>query len=143
MGESRDYYNYVGFGITHLYTSLMLRAVTTASCVAEALDLPLHPWEDIHETGGLYLEDAATGGKGRAARHGSYHPCSNVFRTWYCRKRMRSRGGGIARLKSTSQALDRARRVYASLLERHGGTNDRVAIVSHGGFYHLFAASDL
>ncbi len=29
----------------------------------------------------------------------------------------------------------RAQKVLETLLERHGNTNDRVAIVSHGGFY--------
>jgi 2,3-bisphosphoglycerate-dependent phosphoglycerate mutase len=35
---------------------------------------------------------------------------------------------------------DRARLVLQQLLERHGGTEDRVAMVSHGGFFQVFTA---
>jgi 2,3-bisphosphoglycerate-dependent phosphoglycerate mutase len=34
----------------------------------------------------------------------------------------------------------RAQRFVNDLLERHGGTDDRVAVVSHGGFYNLVLA---
>ena len=39
----------------------------------------------------------------------------------------------------------RARRVLAELLRRHGGSDDRVAFVSHGGSFNSFmrAALDL
>jgi len=57
----RDAQNVAGFGLTHLYTSLMTRSVATGSVVAEALGLPLEAWEDLHEGGGIYLEDTDTG----------------------------------------------------------------------------------
>ena len=50
-----------GFGITHLYTSLMVRAVLTALPVSEALGLPLTGWTDFHEGGGIYLDDPLSG----------------------------------------------------------------------------------
>jgi 2,3-bisphosphoglycerate-dependent phosphoglycerate mutase len=34
----------------------------------------------------------------------------------------------------------RARRVIYDLIEQHGGTDDRVAVVSHGGFYNFVLA---
>ena len=48
----RDY-----FGFTHLYTSLMVRAVETASYIAGALEIPLYAWPEIHECGGIYHGD--------------------------------------------------------------------------------------
>src|SRR5512142_1382925 len=57
----RDFYNAAGFGITHLYSSLMLRAVMTGTRVARELGLPLVAWEDLHEFGGIYLDDEQTG----------------------------------------------------------------------------------
>ena len=38
------------------------------------------------------------------------------------------------------QQAQRARRFVTDLVERHGGTDDRVAVVSHGGFYNLVLA---
>ena len=63
-----DEQNLAGFGITHLYTSLMVRAVATATTVARALKLPVVAWEELHETGGIYHQDEQTGE--RAGRPG-------------------------------------------------------------------------
>ena len=60
-GQERDQHNRHGYHFTHLYTSLMLRAVQTGHKVAEALNMPLHVWECIHEWGGMYLDDPDTG----------------------------------------------------------------------------------
>ncbi|MCA9925828.1 MAG: histidine phosphatase family protein, partial [Anaerolineales bacterium] len=50
--EHRDTHNRSGFFLTHLYTSLMLRAVNTADYISRACDLPMITWEEIHEWGG-------------------------------------------------------------------------------------------
>ena len=51
-----DPQNRAGFGLTHLYCSLMSRAVATGTVVAARLALPLRAWVDWHEEGGLYLD---------------------------------------------------------------------------------------
>ena len=56
-----DSQNRGGFGLTHLYCSLMRRAAATGSEIAQALDLPLIGWADIHERGGIYLKDEDSG----------------------------------------------------------------------------------
>src|SRR5216117_1732958 len=43
-----------GFGLTHIYTSLMERAISTAAPIAQALDIPLLAWKEIHEEGGIF-----------------------------------------------------------------------------------------
>ena len=58
--RNRNAQNVGGFGITHLYTSPMIRAVATGTAIAEALDLPLFAWQDLHEAGGIYLDDPLT-----------------------------------------------------------------------------------
>ncbi len=127
-------HNSTRFGITHIYTSLMLRAVATAARVADALGLPLQAWEEIHETGGLYLEDATSGE--RVGQHGSdrayfaAHYPNLVLPDGYAHA-----GWWNRPYEEFEQVLGRAERVYAELLKRHGGTEDRVAVVSHGGFY--------
>ena len=50
-----------GFGITHLYTSLMLRAVETALRVGNCLNLRPVGSELLHESGGVYLGDETKG----------------------------------------------------------------------------------
>jgi len=138
--RDRDIQNVAGFGITHLYTSLMIRAVATGFAIAQALGLPLVAWKDFHETGGIFLADEETGepvglpGKNRAYFEAHYPdlvlPESLGGDGWWNRA-----------VETHEERPLRARRVLCDLLERHGGTADRVAVVSHGGFFnHLLRA---
>jgi hypothetical protein len=43
--------------LTHLYASPMVRAIGTGLPTARALGLPLVAWKDLHEGGGLYLQE--------------------------------------------------------------------------------------
>ena len=49
-----DYRNDNGFGLTHIYASLMVRAIDTALPTAQRLDLPLATLPTIHEYGGFF-----------------------------------------------------------------------------------------
>lgn len=131
QGEpKRDY-----FGITHLYTSLMVRSVATASYLSKALDLPLLGWPEIHECGGIYIdgenenERIGRPGKSRAffAEHFAHLqvPESVSDDGWWNNRPF----------EPNEDRQLRAKGVIQTLLERHGGTNDVVAMVSHGGFY--------
>ncbi|MCA1553433.1 MAG: histidine phosphatase family protein, partial [Chloroflexi bacterium] len=65
--------NVHGFGLTHVYASLMIRAMHTAALVARACGLPLHALADLHEAGGIYREDETSGERaGRAGQSRSY-----------------------------------------------------------------------
>lgn len=137
-----DVQNVAGFGITHLYSSLMVRAVATGTAIAKALDLPLVAWEDLHERGGIYLKDEETGerigqpGKDRAYFEAYYPdlvlPDSLGDAGWWNRP-----------FEEPEQRLIRAQRFWRDLMERHGHTDDRVAVVSHGGFYNDLLAAIL
>ena len=130
-----DFQNTAGFGITHLYTSLMIRAVTTGTIIARALGLPLVAWEDVHEWGGIYLNDEETSqrigqpGHNRAYFEAHYPdlilPHSLDDDGWWNRP-----------FEPREERPLRAARALRELLDRHGGTDDRVAVVSHGGFYN-------
>ena len=131
-----DAHNRRGFHFTHLYCSLMRRAVATGNEIAQAVDVPLRGWPDIHERGGIYLDDAASGepvglpGENRAF-FAAYYPRLRVPAT------LRAEGWWNNRSYETAEeALERARLVIEELLARHGDTDDCVAMVSHGGFYH-------
>ncbi len=132
----RDYPYRSGFGFTHLYSSLMVRALETASYLSAALHLPLVAWEDLHEVGGIFVIDDESGeyigqpGKSRselAARFpGAQLPSTLTESGWWNRPH-----------ETVELQAQRARRFLNELAERHGGTDDQVAVVSHGGFYNF------
>jgi len=141
-GHGGDIQSVAGFGITHLYSSLMVRAVATGTAIAKAFDLPLVAWEDLHEWGGIYLKDEQTGerigqaGKNRAYFEAHYPdlvlPDSLGEAGWWNRP-----------FEEPEQRLARAKRFLCDLMERHGHTDDRVAVVSHGGYYNYLLAAIL
>ena len=124
-----------GFTLTHLYSSLMLRAVTTAAYVAEATGLPLHAWPDIHEIGGLHGIAPETGevigvaGPGRpyfAAEHPYLVLPDALAETgWWNRDK-----------EHRDEYVPRAEAVWRDLLARHGG-DDCVALITHAGFFRF------
>jgi broad specificity phosphatase PhoE len=135
----RDYVNRGRFGFTHLYASPMVRALATASYLSAALNLPLVVWEDLHELGGIFFIDDETGerigqpGKNRQELAGRFPqaqlPVTLTESGWWNRAH-----------ESVELQAQRARRLVCDLLEQHGGSDDRVAVVSHGGFYNIVLA---
>lgn len=123
---------------THLYTSLMVRAVQTGHVVAERLNLPLLAWVDLHEVGGMYLQDPQSGaflprsGKGRSELQARFPrlvlPDALTDDGWWNRP-----------FEDHPERPVRAQRVWDELRRRHTG-DDHVLIITHGGFYnHLLA----
>lgn len=139
-GGDHDGQNVGGFEFSHLYCSLMLRSVATGTVLARALDLPLVAWEDLHEVGGIHVTDKSTGERiGQAGKPRSYferhHPDLILPES------LGEEGWWNRPYEDREQRPLRARRVLDELLARHGQSDDRVAVVSHGGFYnHLMQA---
>lgn len=125
------------FGITHLYTSLMIRSVQTGTALSEAMEIPLVAWPDIHETGGIFLDDEETNQPvGLPGKPRSYF--TKNFKDLVLPDTITEEGWWNRPFETREQRPIRARNVYKELLERHGGTDDCVAFVSHGAFYmHL------
>lgn len=131
--HGNDHHNRRGFGITHLYCSLMERAVQTGAAIAATTHVPLVAWEEIHETGGIFLTDPETGqhnglpGKNRAYFEAHYPdlvlPDSMNAAGWWNRS-----------FEEKPAIKLRAQTVVRQLWERHGGTDDCVAVVTHGAF---------
>jgi 2,3-bisphosphoglycerate-dependent phosphoglycerate mutase len=130
--------NRKGFGITHIYCSLMLRATETAHLIADRLDLPIYGRTDLHEWGGVYEWDVDNDqrlglpGPNRAyyAEHyprvilpADFHP-----EGWWNNRPH----------EPHTEVPARARRVLKFIRQRHLKTDDRVLLVTHGGFINLF-----
>lgn len=145
--DQADSQNRAGFGLTHIYCSLMQRAVATGTAVADRLGLPLHAWVDWHEEGGLYLdgpngERLPSPGPGRADFARDYPrlvlPDDLTDAGWWVRP---SHEPAVRPFEEQPERPLRARRVLAGLVARHPNPNDHVAVISHGGFYnHILAA---
>lgn len=130
-----------GLRITQIYTSLMVRAVATGIIVAKTLDLPLTGMLDLHEQGGIFLEDEKTGqvqrlaGKDRAWFR-QHYPALTLPETmtetgwWNFRPR-----------EEHPESRQRAARLIKTLLEQYGKTDEHVALISHGGFYNDILAT--
>jgi 2,3-bisphosphoglycerate-dependent phosphoglycerate mutase len=130
-----DPQNATGFRITHLYSSLMLRAVITGDFIAEALDLPLVGWPDLHESGGIYQRDELSGERiGLPGKNRAYFEAH--FPNLVLPEELGAEGWWNRPFEAQEDRPPRARRVLHELLERHGDTEHRVAMVSHGGFYN-------
>lgn len=139
-----DIQNRFGYGLTHIYTSLMERAVHTAAPTARALGIPFAAWEEIHESGGIFGRDGEIQNVGLPGKPRSYFEQHfpelqlsdhlNGTGWWNCRP-----------FESEEECHDRTIRFAADLLARHGDREgqpeERVAIFSHGGFFvHLMFA---
>ncbi|MBN1933602.1 MAG: histidine phosphatase family protein [Anaerolineae bacterium] len=123
------------FGITHLYTSLMIRSVQTGTAISEALGLPLVAWLDAHETGGIFLEDSQTGEKQGLPGHNRAY-FERYFPHLVLPDSLGEQGWWNRPFEDYEQRPTRAKRFVQDLLARHGGSDDRVAVVSHGAFYN-------
>jgi 2,3-bisphosphoglycerate-dependent phosphoglycerate mutase len=148
--QGYDAQNVAGFGLTHLYCSLMVRAVATGTIVARALSLPLVAWVDAHEVGGMHRA-----GEQPDERIGLPGPNRAYFEAHYPDLVLPATlgdGGWWNRPFETREERPlRAQRFWNDLLERHGDTQDHVAVISHGGFsnylmraiYHLPSEPEL
>ncbi len=134
-----DEINACGIGLTHIYTSLMARAVLTANIVAEKIDLPLAGLEDAHEGGGIYLEDEETG-----ELNGQPGKTPEELMTLSGRlilPELNPNGWWNRPFEVREERVARARRLLTTLLEQHGGTGDRIALFSHAAFFNYFLAA--
>ena len=129
--------NRYGFGLTHIYTSLMERAAFTAAPIAQALDIPLMAWKEIHEEGGIYSRGDKNNVVGLGGRPRSFF--MQNFRTITLPDDLDETGWWNRPFEAEDERQPRADQVFAELLARHkdreGQPEHRAAFVSHGGFF--------
>ncbi len=124
------------FTFDHLYTSAMYRALQTAQPIGAALGVTPEVWIDIHEHGGIYLEqpDGIIGYPGRTRTEitGEFEnyvlPESLTDQGWWRPEQGHEERGAF---------YGRAIRVAVELRQRAedpATTHERIAIVTHGTF---------
>ena len=129
-----------GLHISHLYCSLMRRSIETGLYIARELDLPLIAHEDIHERGGIYLNDPQTnenrGLPGPNREHFRRH-----FPNLILPESLGAEGWWNRPYEQREMAVTRAEAVLDWLLDTHDQSDDQVALIIHGGFIQsLFSA---
>ena len=146
--EEWDPANVHGYGITHLYASLMERAVRTASYTGDRLGVPFEAW-DIHESGGIFGRDGVHGREDASQLVGLPGKPRSFFETNFPTFRLShsldETGWWNRAFETGEECQVRAERIWQDLLTRHGDREGqpehRVAFVSHGGFFmHLMCA---
>ena len=130
--------NQYGFSFTHIYTSLMERAVATAAPTARALGtIPFTAWTEIHEEGGIYAREKENRFNGLSGKPRSFY--EKNFPELKLPDDYGESGWWNRPFESEEERQPRADKVLADLIARHGDREDqpeeRIAIVSHGGFF--------
>jgi 2,3-bisphosphoglycerate-dependent phosphoglycerate mutase len=137
-----DPHNRAGFGFTHLYCSLMVRAVATGTVLAGVMGRKLVAWPDLHEAGGIHEVLPETGERRGLPGHNRAY-FETRFPAMILPDTLGAEGWWNRPPEPHEARPGRAHRVWGELLERHGLTDDRVAVISHGGFFNYLLGSIL
>ncbi|NLE84059.1 MAG: histidine phosphatase family protein [Chloroflexi bacterium] len=123
--------------ITHLYSSLMIRAIQTGTILSETLGIPLYGLPDAHEIGGVYLEREIDGVSTVSFEHGvtSAYLQENYPHIQHLQP-IHERGWWQGGREDPDASLSRAERLLQYLRNRHLGSGHKVAVVTHGGFFN-------
>lgn len=137
--RKKGYQNPTEYGLTHLYCSLMERAVQTGSIIAQTLEVPLIGVPDLHEVGGVYYDEIIDGVSSIRIEHGL---TPDYLRENYPLLRLLepipAEGWWKGGREEPAARVPRALRMLDLLFDRHGNTNDRVGVITHGGFFFCF-----
>lgn len=131
-----DPQNRSGFGLTHLYCSLMVRATRTGYAIAQKTSLPLVAWPELHETGGLFDVEMVND---EPVFIGQPGPDRAFFTAQFPQLVLPDglpESGWYSREKEPREEYPlRAQSIIDRLLTEHGGTDHRVGLVMHGGIF--------
>ena len=121
--------------IDRLYCSPMIRALRTAKPIGREVSLNPEVWVDLHETGGLFLDHGENGGIE------GFPGCSRdeilkEFTNYVLPEDITDGGWWKGAYEGPPASYERALLVADKLWER-ALSDERIAIVSHGGFGNL------
>ena len=129
-GPGAEYVNRTGFRFTRLFTSAMRRSLQTAAPIGEAVGLQPEVWVDIHEIGGVFLDDH----EGRGLPGLKRVEMAEQFPTIRLSAEVTEEGWWNRQRETEEEWLERAARVAKELRERYAATDERIGLVTHGGF---------
>jgi len=119
----------------YLYCSLMIRSIQTGLILSKALKLPLLADLEIHENGGIYLENETTGELvGLPGKTRSFF--EQHFPSLVLPPEMPNGGWWERPFEERTARYPRAQKVLKKMLEKHAAVNDTVILVGHAGFYN-------
>ena len=121
-----------GYGITHLYCSLMRRTLQTAQPIGQALGLNPEGWIDIHEQGGMYLDHGAEDGLVEYPGM-SRQEILDEFPNYVLPEKVTEEGWWQGGYEDMPACQGRAIRV-AQQLREWSETDQKIAFISHGTF---------
>lgn len=125
-----------GYGLTHLYTSPMWRALQTAQPIAQTLGLQPEIWLELHEQGGIYLDHGE--GRGRVGYPGKTRPeVLAEFPGFVVPEELSEEGWWNRDYEEMPACYERACCVLAALARR-AATDERIALLTHGAFIDAF-----
>lgn len=138
--------NQYGFGVTHIYSSLMERAADTAAQTVRALGtVPFSAWVDIHEEGGIYAREKEERQKGLPGQPRSFF--AKHFPEMDLPSELDESGWWNRPFETEEERQPRADKVLMELIARHGDRagrpEERIVFVSHGGFFVRFVSAML
>lgn len=145
MGTAGDVQNQDGYGINRIFCSAMLRTLQTTAPIGKALGIDPEIWLDVHEEGGIWLDD----GNGPVGHPGiTRSEIEDRFPGFVVPDKITEKGWWNRPLETQDQWKARAARVAKALHEDYSATNDKIAIINHGGFandllHALFQNADL
>ncbi len=130
-----DYLANTDFHVDRLYCSAMLRALQTVQPIGAALGLTPEVWVDVHEGGGIYLDqpDGEPVGYPGLTRY----DINDQFPGYRLPEDVTDDGWWNQGFERDSQATGRAIDVAEQLIERSQDSTEHIAIVTHGFFTNL------
>lgn len=121
-----------GYDFSRLYCSPMMRALETAQPIGRSIGLTPHMWVDLHEQGGIFLDYGD--GRGPIGYPGvTREEVAERFPEYEIPERITSQGWWNRPMETEAEWVARAGHVASELWDRFGGTDERVALVTHGG----------
>jgi 2,3-bisphosphoglycerate-dependent phosphoglycerate mutase len=125
-----------GLKITHIYTSLMIRAIETALVISAQGRIKPVAMLDLHETGGICQRVNENEFVGLPGKPRSYF--EERYPGLTLPDGINEQGWWNKPFEPQQLRLPRAKKVIAELQKKHGKTEDQVVFVSHGAFYSVF-----
>lgn len=120
--------------ITHIYSSLMVRAIETGTRIAERLNMPLFGVDTICEVGGVHLINKVTGEEeGLSGKSRQY--LEKRFPRLALPDSVNDRGWWNKPYETREEGLIRARGFMDFLQEKHGTISGTIVAISHGDFF--------